>query len=168
MPMVAGLFLVLGLGQTAIYLLQFPFYRVMDVGSSAARAVVLPRDYCDALAYVRQRTPAAAVMLDDHSRHFNTASVPLVLGERRFFLPTPHSKAASGDPDSFADRDLDWKTWAASEFRDAALASRFAQRADIMILAIDDGREIPFWTLLGRCGRFCLYGSQKRSQVEVR
>ncbi|HEV7485676.1 MAG TPA: hypothetical protein VGQ65_08335 [Thermoanaerobaculia bacterium] len=81
----AILVIALGIVQTSVFVLQFPWYRATR---AAGHAYSIPADYHDALVWVRDHTPRQAVVVDPQGLRTQEVLYALMVGERRVWLPT--------------------------------------------------------------------------------
>jgi hypothetical protein len=89
-PPLYGLVVVLlGLGQTAAYVAQFPYYRFTHATS---HNVAIAADYHDALVWIRDHTPIDAVVEDPASVPVWQVVFPTMIGERRVSMPTTYTR----------------------------------------------------------------------------
>jgi hypothetical protein len=129
---------VLGIVQTSAYVLQFPYYRLTH---SSSNGVGLPRDYAEALTWIRDHTPRAAIVVDPHELPDENQIFTLILAERRVWLPARYTGANL--PPELAARVAAWNAFAAG---DKAAGRRIAAEADYLIvrgaIVSTDWREV--------------------------
>lgn len=80
---------VFGAAHTAAYVLQFSWYRMNGRG----RGESLPRAYYDALVWIREHTSTDTVVIDPTSIPRATALYPMMIAERRVWLPTLYTES---------------------------------------------------------------------------
>jgi hypothetical protein len=153
----ASLLVALGVVQTAAYVLQFPYYRARQ---SHANGVALPRDYFQALQWLRDGTPRTAVVVDPASTTARDELFPIMLAERRVWLPTPYTNSVliAAPPPTLAART---ETWRAAAAGDVPALTRVAREADYLVTAAPVAA--PSWQALHREGAFTIYRSTLHS-----
>jgi hypothetical protein len=151
--LVAALVVAAGVIQSAAYVLQFPFYRLRHVTTNG---VGLPRDYAGALAWIRENTPASAIVIDPHELNNREEIFTLILGERRVWLPTAYAKEflINGVPPAVAQRERLWHAFPAS-------AEAMAREADVLLVPF--AISSPAWRPVHREGAWIVYRSALRS-----
>lgn len=82
-PKIAIIIAAIGFAYTAVYLLQFPW----------SRGETIPAGYHDALVWIRDHTPRNAVLFDPASVPVSKVLWPMVIAERRVWLPTRSTPA---------------------------------------------------------------------------
>lgn len=150
---VAGLLIVLGLVQTSVYVLQFPYYRITN---SPARSVAFPLDYYDALVWIRDRTPPRSIVVDPGGLTVRDELPTLWIGERRVWLPTPYTEPyLLPEHSGVVHRTAIW----ADFIRDPAstAAASIAGQADYLV--IPRAMQSPFWIPVNRTGSWWIYQS---------
>lgn len=147
--------IVLGLVQSAAYVVRYPWYRLRGSGS---RFRAIPADYGRALLWIRERTPRSASVIDPEGLRYRDALFTTMIGERAVWLPTPYTDAfliTSGGEDLDARRKL-WDDFAAHP-ADARSSEALAERADYLILP---RRPDPAgWRLETCTGAWCVWRS---------
>lgn len=157
----ASLAVLAGLANSLVYTLQFAAYRV--TGRDGGRSADLPADYVEALDYVRQNSPASAVVVDPDADRLRDSIATLLIAERQGWLPTRYSAELVGtdrDNAEIMSRLDTWHTWKAGQFSDEALAGKIARSADILIgpLSIQSAH----WERRSVTGAFAVYASLDR------
>jgi hypothetical protein len=149
----AALLIVVGLIQTAAYVLQFPYYRTTN---SRARSVAVPIDYYNALVWIRDHTPARAIVVDPGGLKFRDEIPTLWIGERRGWLPTPNTEAfLSPGHSDISHRAAIW----ADFIRDPASTAGGVISSQADYLMMPRAIQSPFWVSVGRTGSWWIYRS---------
>jgi len=128
-PLYALLVVLLGLGQSAAYVAQFPYYRFTHATS---HNVSIPADYHDALVWIRDHTPLDAVVEDPASVPVWQVVFPTMIGERRVSLPTTYT-------------------------RQYVIGSQRPARSEATILVSHSLVNDPHWQLVHRSGEWTVY-----------
>ncbi|HEV7573157.1 MAG TPA: hypothetical protein VGQ21_16775 [Thermoanaerobaculia bacterium] len=150
---VAALLIVLGLVQTAAYVLQFPYYRITN---SRARSLAFPLDYYEALVWIRDHTTARSIVVDPGGLNFRDEIPTLWIGERRGWLPTPNTEAfLSPGHSDISRRAAIW----ADFIRDPASTAGGVISRQADYLMIPRAIQSPFWVPVGRTGSWWIYRS---------
>jgi len=138
---------VLGVTQSAVYVLQFPYYRARRITTNG---VAIPRDYAKALAWVRDHTPRTALVVDPHEVANRDEVFTLILAERRIWLPTAYTSTfLIGVPPPAMDRRT--ALWRSSD------VDAIAREADILLTP--DALSSPSWRAVHREGAWMVYRS---------
>ena len=134
----AGFLVLIGVIQSAAYVLQFPYYRVRHVTTNG---VAIPRDYANALEWVRSHTPRNALVVDPHEVSNRNEDFTSILGERRLWLPTAYTSPN-------ARRTELWR---------ASAGAAIAREADVLVAPL--GLSWPEWREVHREGEWRIYRS---------
>jgi hypothetical protein len=153
--MIATAFVVLGLACTATYAGQFALLRLQH---NHDRAMALPSDYVSALKFIRDNTPADAVVIDPQSVPFSLAIPTVLIGERRVYLPTKYAEEVLPPVLAGTVRTRDFEQWFKGGFRDRTLSARFASEANYCLLA-GPGPADDDWTLIRAFGVYSVWKS---------
>ncbi len=157
----AALLVALGLVQTSVYLLQFPYYRITN---SRARSVALPLDYYDALAWIRDHTPPQSIVADPGGLTFRDEYPTLWIAERRGWLSTPYIEPYLAP--QHADISRRAAIW--SDFiRDPAGASASSIASHVDYLMIPRAIQSPFWIPVSRTGSWWIYQSVRTRSAQT-
>jgi hypothetical protein len=125
----AAVFVIaLGVVQTAAFVLQFPWYRARQ---STGHPYSVPTGYHDALIWVRDNTPAQAIVVDPQYLTMPDLLYTIMIGERRVWLPTAYTNMAAIAGSHVEDRVSIWNAFAAG---DAAAGRRIAAEADYLVV----------------------------------
>lgn len=148
----AALLVTAGLTQSAAYVLQFPYYRVRHVTTNG---VAVPRDYANALSWIRDHTPLSAIVVDPHEINNRDEIFTLFLAERRVWLPTTYAKVVLINklPPSVSDRERLWREFPAS-------AEAIARDADVLLVPF--AFSSPAWRPVHREGAWTVFSSARR------
>jgi hypothetical protein len=147
---------ILGLLQSAAFLLQYPWYRLRG---SSTRVRAIPADYERALLWIRDHTPRSASVVDPEGLHYRDALFTTMVGERRVWLPTPYTDTfliTSGGADLAARKRL-WAQGAMAEI---------AKQADYLVLPRRP--DPPGWRLVTCCGSYCVWQSWSAAAMPPR
>jgi hypothetical protein len=131
------LLVILGSIQSAVYVLQFPFYRLRH---TTTNGVAIPRDYASSLAWIREHTPRNALVVDPHEGANDDEVFTLFLAERRIWLPTAYTPP---DPR----RSELWRAFATG---DARAGEAIAREAHVLVAPI--AVASPSWREVHREG----------------
>ncbi len=123
-----GLLMAMGLVQTSVYVLQFSWYRM---ARPDARGWSVPADYHDALIWIRDHTPPASVVVDGEGASVGEVLAPMMIGERRVWLPTLYTEQSLiVESPSTVRRDV----WMAFLAGDQAASRQLASEADYLLV----------------------------------
>ncbi|MEA2413845.1 MAG: hypothetical protein QOI58_502 [Thermoanaerobaculia bacterium] len=157
----AALLVALGLVQTSVYVLQFPYYRITN---SRVRRVALPLDYYDALVWIRDHTPPRSIVVDAGGLTLRDENPTLWIGERRGWLPTPNSEAFLSPLHSDVAHRVD--VWA-DFIRDPASTSAGVIASQADYLMIPRAIQSPFWIPVSRTGSWWIYQSVRTRSAQT-
>jgi hypothetical protein len=153
----ASALVLLGVVQTLVYVLQFPYYRMTG---SRSRSLPIPGDYYDALLWLRDHTPPRSIVVDAASLTMAEELPTLWIAERRVWLPTPNTEPylvpAIGS--SVPRRAALWDAFLRDP-ANGAVASQIAGESDYLVVP----RQVqsPFWIPVSRSGTWMIYRSSR-------
>lgn len=145
-PFVAAALALLGVIQTAAYVLQFPYYRITH---STRSGVALPRDYVASLDWIREHTPRTAIVVDPHELENRDEIATLAIAERRVWLPTRYTNEFLIGPS--ADLNARVGIWRAG-------GEAMAREADVLV--VPAAVTSPYWEAVHREGAWTVYRSK--------
>ncbi|MBV8544978.1 MAG: hypothetical protein JO088_09545 [Acidobacteria bacterium] len=151
----ATIVIALGLIQTAAFVLQFPWYRATR---PAAHAYAMPADYHDALVWIRDHTPRQAVVIDPQGLRTQEVLYPMMVGERRVWLPTVFTNEVLISSSRVTGRVPVWNAFIAG---DEAARQRAAAEADYLV--VRGSVTSPSWREVRR-GEWSVFESALRKR----
>ena len=158
----AATLMAVGLACTGAYAGQFAYVRLSH---DHTRAVSLPSDYVSALRFIRDHTPAEAIVIDPQSVGYSLSIPTVSIGERLVYLPTKYSEAVSPPTAVLAEqmtqRTSDFQEWAQDGFRDGTLSARLASAADYCLVA-GAAPASGDWIPVQRFGDYSIWESRVR------
>jgi hypothetical protein len=149
----ASLLIALGVTQTSVFVLQFPWYRATR---ASGHSESIAADYHDGLVWLRDHTPPRAIVADPEGLNTKDVLYTLMVSERRVWLPTVYT-----DQVLIAGSHVDERrgVWRAFQAGDAAASRRIAAEADYMI--VPGSVSSTDWRMV-RPGRWNVYESVVR------
>jgi hypothetical protein len=117
------------------------------------------------LRFIRDHTPAEAIVIDPQSVGYSLSIPTVSIGERLVYLPTKYSEDVSPPTAVLAEemtqRTSDFQEWAQDGFRDGTLSARLASAADYCLVA-GAAPASGDWIPVQRFGDYSIWESKVR------
>jgi hypothetical protein len=162
---IATIAVVLGVGNAAAMLLQFPAARLLGRSGQMAE---MPRDYYELLRELRERSTSDAIVADAFVDVLPETLGTMLVAERRVLLPAPYA-----DPllhvsvrDALLERRRRFDAWRGEGFADGDASREFAANADYLVVP-SESHPGSSWREFSRRGPFALYTSLARESTAV-
>jgi hypothetical protein len=146
-----------GLANTAAYVLQFPYYRIINPD---IRFEAISLNYFNSLKYIRLYAKQDSLLIDGMGYHRISVVPPVMIAERRI-LKLPDNDRNNMNPapiEGVNDITSDnWKNWASSGFKDKIASEYFAGKSEYFLTLVPMASSS--WRLEAKFGDVMIYKS---------
>jgi hypothetical protein len=132
--------------------------------SNSNGLVTIPKNYFDALVFVRQHTLPKEIVIDPFFEDQKEAHISTIVSQRRLYLTIKKDFNFAKIPEEVKNRRILWNTWVESGFKDTQISEYFSANAHYIVAtsSISDTN----WQQIFRKGEYRVFRSKKQPEVK--